>query len=641
MLALLLVGAGLVAGLILAAARGQDRLATERSVALVGAVLGAQQRNLGRTAIDYSWWDDAYSHLSQPPDAGWAAANIGPSVHDTFGISTSAVIDDAGRTLLAFRNGKLDRLDLLGESSHGLARLIGRVRAAPSDRPEPASGYILWNGRLQAAAVGALLPSTTPLQPVATAARSASVLVFLRELDQAALDRLGHDYGIEALRLTPADDRPPEPRLAMVGADRAPLGWVAWRIEKPGRAIFRELLLPLTLAFAAVGVLSLIVLWQIERGRRQAARLAARNSATLDAIAEGIVVLDGQLRLVDWNPAYETMQDLPAGLLRQGLPFADLLRFKAERGDFAPEATEDAIAQRLAQTERADPGPAERGLPGGRITELRRSPLPDGGVVLSYRDITLRKQVEETLRAARDQADLANKAKSEFLTNVSHELRTPLNAILGFSEMMRSEMLGPLGQPRYKELARDIYDSGTHLLAIINDILDLSKIEAGKIELYDEVVSVIELFDTVHRFVRERADNAGLTIAVEIPTGLPPVRADKRALRQILLNLLSNAIKFTPSGGRVTLQAVRGADGGVEFRVRDTGIGIAPSDIPKALAPFGQVDSSLARGCQGAGLGLPISRALVELHRGHFALASEPGVGTTVTVGLPPDRIAA
>jgi len=213
--------------------------------------------------------------------------------------------------------------------------------------------------------------------------------------------------------------------------------------------------------------------------------------------------------------------------------------------------------------------------------------------------------------------------------------------VLGFSEILCEEMHGPLGAKRYKEFAQDIHDSGLHLLAIINDILDLSKIETGRLELHEEVISIEDLFDTAQRFVRERAQHAGLKIAVEIPPGLPPIRADRRALKQILLNLLSNAVKFTPAGGRITLQATVEPDGGVAFRVRDTGIGIAAHDMPKALEPFGQVDSSLARKYEGAGLGLPISRALVELHRGRLALASEPGVGTTVTISLPPERVAA
>jgi sensor domain CHASE-containing protein len=428
MLALLLVGALMVAGLILAAARGQDRLAAEKSIALAEAVLAAQERDLAHTAIDYGWWDDAYANLAQKPDPTWAAANIGPSLHDTFGINAAAVLDPNGHTVLSFRNGEQAKFDLAAETSHGLGRLLADVRAEPSDALKPSSGYVLWNGRLELAAASALMPNTAVLQPVGSATRTASVLVFLRDLDDDTLGRLGRDYGLEGLHLAPAEGSLPRTRLALNGADGTPVAWLAWQAEKPGRAIFRELLLPLAGAFAAIGVLAFIVLAQIERGRREAARLAARNTATLHAIGEGIVVLDRQQRLVDWNPAFEAMHRLPPAFLRHGMPVAELLRFMAERGEFAPEPPEEAVAARLERLTRIEPGPVERTLQGGRIAEITRTPLPDGGIVVSFRDITLHKQAQETLRAARDQANLANKAKSEFLANVSHELRTPLNA---------------------------------------------------------------------------------------------------------------------------------------------------------------------------------------------------------------------
>jgi two-component system cell cycle sensor histidine kinase PleC len=249
-----------------------------------------------------------------------------------------------------------------------------------------------------------------------------------------------------------------------------------------------------------------------------------------------------------------------------------------------------------------------------------------------------RRRFDEALLAEKQRAELASRSKSEFLANTSHELRTPLNAVLGFSELMRGEMLGPLGHPRYREFAADIHESGLHLLAVINDLLDLSRIEAGRLELQEEPVEVAELLNAVRRLIQQRADQAQLTLVVGSAEGLPRLRADRRALRQVLLNLLSNAIKFTPAAGQVALEAAREADGGISFLVRDTGIGIAVADIPKALEPFGQVDSSLARKYQGAGLGLPISQALVEQHGGRLELESAPGIGTTVRVRLPPER---
>ena len=258
----------------------------------------------------------------------------------------------------------------------------------------------------------------------------------------------------------------------------------------------------------------------------------------------------------------------------------------------------------------------------------------------TIRDITELKQAGEELDIARKEAEAANKAKSQLLANVSHELRTPLNAILGFSEILAGELLGPLDE-RYRDYAKDIHDSGLHLLSIIDDLLDLSKIEAGRLNLSEDIVDLVELFDTVSRFVRERASSAGLTLSIDLPANMPPVKGDRRALRQVLLNLLSNSVKFTPAGGHIALEAMREPFGGIGFRVRDNGIGIAAGDIPRALEPFGLIDNSLSRKYTGTGLGLPITRALVELHSGRFELTSEPGVGTTATVILPAERVAA
>ena len=236
-------------------------------------------------------------------------------------------------------------------------------------------------------------------------------------------------------------------------------------------------------------------------------------------------------------------------------------------------------------------------------------------------------------------AEMANEAKSEFLANMSHELRTPLNAIIGFSEIIKTETFGPVGSPKYREYAKDINDSGQHLLAVITDILDLSKIEAGKLDLQEETVDIAKVVDSCVVLVSERALDAGLTLVTEVAEDLPPLRADGRKLKQILINLLSNAIKFTPDGGMVTLKVWQRRDGDYVFQVADTGIGIAPYDMARVLAPFGQVDSTLARKVEGTGLGLPLTKSLVEMHGGSFDLQSELGAGTTVTVRLPAKRI--
>jgi PAS domain S-box-containing protein len=256
-------------------------------------------------------------------------------------------------------------------------------------------------------------------------------------------------------------------------------------------------------------------------------------------------------------------------------------------------------------------------------------------------DVTDRVRAEEALKAAKEQAEFASRSKSEFLANMSHELRTPLNAIIGFSEIMKMEMFGAIGQPQYREYAHDIHDSGVHLLAIINDILDLSKIEAGKFELHLADLDTEALVDSCLRLMKDRAKSGGLTLHAALPQELPPLQADERAVKQILINLLSNATKFTPAGGQVTVGARTDESGDYLLWVADTGIGIAEKDLPKALASFSQVDSALNRKYAGTGLGLPLVRLLAELHGGTMSLDSEIGVGTTVTVRLPQKRRAA
>ncbi|MCI0431892.1 MAG: ATP-binding protein [Rhodospirillales bacterium] len=278
-----------------------------------------------------------------------------------------------------------------------------------------------------------------------------------------------------------------------------------------------------------------------------------------------------------------------------------------------------------------------------RILLTTKSPLCDGegrvlNVVTVSLDITERKRAEEQLRVAKESAELANRTKTEFMANMSHELRTPLNAIIGFADIIRAELLGSIGSPRYREYARDIGDSARHLLSIINDILDVSKIEAGKLELHEEAIDLDNLIDDVFRLVHERADGADITLRRDADHPVPGLFADSRKIKQILLNLLSNAIKFTFPGGTVSIGRRVGADGGLQITVRDTGIGIAPEHIPIATARFGQVDSSMTRRYSGTGLGLPLTIGLIELHQGTLDIQSEVGRGTIVTVSMPPHR---
>ena len=253
-------------------------------------------------------------------------------------------------------------------------------------------------------------------------------------------------------------------------------------------------------------------------------------------------------------------------------------------------------------------------------------------------DITARRRAEEALVQSKEAAEFANRSKTEFLANMSHELRTPLNAIIGFAEILKDELLGPLGQAKYAEYAGDIHCSGRHLLSLINDILDLAKIEAGKLELRETTLSLADLIAQCLSLVRERAQSGQVALEVQVQDATPLLRGDERALKQVLINLLSNAVKFTPAGGKVTIRTAHRPRVGVALSVADSGIGMSAADIKVALSPYGQIDSELARKHAGTGLGLPLARSLMRLHGGDLTIESEPSKGTTVTATFPDTR---
>jgi two-component system cell cycle sensor histidine kinase PleC len=280
----------------------------------------------------------------------------------------------------------------------------------------------------------------------------------------------------------------------------------------------------------------------------------------------------------------------------------------------------------------------------GRWFETSMTPYPDDHngvprVMVIAHDVTHRHQAEQRLREATALAQAANRTKTDFLAAMSHELRTPLNAILGFSEIIAREMFGPIGE-RYRVYGQDINSAGQHLLAMINDILDISRIEIGAFTLCIEPTDPRELADSCLRLVATRADASGIGLVGKVPESLPELMIDARRSKQILINLLGNAVKFTPAGGSVTLSAERQPSGGIAFHVADTGIGMSEADIAVALSPFGQVDTGLDRRFEGAGLGLPLAKSLAELHGGSLTIRSRPGQGTTVSVYYPASCIA-
>ncbi|WP_244935092.1 PAS domain-containing sensor histidine kinase [Acuticoccus sediminis] len=380
----------------------------------------------------------------------------------------------------------------------------------------------------------------------------------------------------------------------------------------------------------------------------------------IETVSEAFVLWDTHNRLVMCNTKYQEMHNLPDEAVQPGTPYTVVINAARQ-----PVVSSHMLSRSDGpETERS----YEAELAGGRWLQINERRTKDGGFVSVGTDITALKTHEERLmesekrlkanvvelksarRTAENQtrqlaelaekyaeektkAEDANKAKSEFLANMSHELRTPLNAIIGFSEIMKSEMFGPLGAPKYGEYTHDIHHSGSYLLGVINDILDMSRIEAGQVDLSMETVDLSELFNEATRIMTPIAAEKSIKLVSEITEGTRIV-VDRRAMKQILLNLMSNAVKFTPNEGCVTTRAKLERDA-VVVAVEDNGIGIPKRELDRLGQPFVQVETQLTKTYQGSGLGLAIARSLTELHRGKMVIESEVGEGTTVTVRLP------
>jgi PAS domain S-box-containing protein len=311
---------------------------------------------------------------------------------------------------------------------------------------------------------------------------------------------------------------------------------------------------------------------------------------------------------------------------------------------FAEEDTKDGIRSRLKRGQEIDDVEVVMHRKDGEPFEVLISSdiievAGEQRILIIGMDFSSHKRLENSLIAAKNEAEFANRTKSEFLANMSHELRTPLNAVIGFSEFLANETYGPLGDPRYVEYIGDIRDSGTHLLNLINEILDVAKVEAGKMELRENEVDLDEMVVRCIRSVEGRARKSGLSITGIVAPDLPFLRCDETKFRQILINVLNNAVKFTDRDGTIEVEGDLNDDGDLEIRIKDNGIGIAESDMEAVFKVFGQAESSLDRRFEGAGLGLPLTKALVELHAGDFRLESELGVGTTVFIVFPKDRL--
>jgi signal transduction histidine kinase len=647
-------------------ARAVDRQYAEDASARTKLVLANLRSAASTVALDYSWWDEAFENVHVQYSAEWADSTFAQSTVLGPDKSVDGVLLLGPNDEILFAKWQGEVLDVAGLTfDGGLQQLAGAARAAAGDPvagPTPQAGYLARNGQVAIAGAAGLTPYEKP--ELLGNRPGVSVLVMLRSLTPDYLQQIGAIYGIIDPRIAPpshargesehlaaqlienVDARPEE--IPLVSGDGAELGELTWAPEAPGRALMATMAPAAVVAFVILGAIGLVVLWQIVAIRRvtreQVKVIEARNDAlrqsaqmlgaTIQSIEDGIAVWDRDRKLQHWNRAYMQMWQFPESFLRSGVTMDEMLDELARNGR----------AQRLENDDLGKPAtdpkafePSGRWLyrrADGRLLSVRRLPIGDEGYMAICSDLTAQKQHEDELVKAWEQAVIANRSKSEFLANVSHELRTPLNAIIGFSEVVERELFGPLGNERYVSYVRDIRNSGEHLLSLINDILDLSKIEAGRFQLRMEEVDCNEIAHSVARLIRPRTVEHGLTMKIDLPDRPVVLNADKRAVKQVLINLLSNAVKFTPENGTVTL-ASRAWHDGVEFTVSDTGIGIDEKDMHVALAPFGQIDSQFTRKYEGTGLGLPIVKGIVELHGGTLEIKSEPTQGTSVIVRFP------
>jgi signal transduction histidine kinase len=484
-------------------------------------------------------------------------------------------------------------------------------------------GALVAGGSSWNAVIGRLPDSTAAL--LAAAAHNQAGLIEMRA-------GAGGDDTLSAFRRVPA-----RPMIVTASRDRAEILRRWYRDRDISLAEFG--------LFAwTVGGLAWLAVHSLRAGqfsaaylRRSEARLKRQSlllQNTLESIGEGLAVFDARGRLIARNHRFCELIDLPHDLAI-GASLSAILTCQAVRGDFGDAEPQAEAARRLGQFYRDVPTVKERTTPAGRILQIRRSAMPGGAVVSVYSDITDVRAGESKLLQARSQAELANHSKSEFLANMSHELRTPLNAVIGFTEIISQELFGPVANEKYLEYIKDVHASSLHLLSIINDVLDMSKIEAGKLELQKEDVTLQNVIADVIRIVHERASSRGIALVSELADEAIVIWADERAMKQIFLNLLSNAIKFSQDGGKVHIRVTTQQADFAVIEVEDQGIGMDTDEQERALQPFGQAKPATTRNYGGTGLGLPITKGLIEAHGGALTILSRSGEGTTVRLVLP------
>lgn len=633
-----------ISGLLYLSTRGQDRNAIETSIHLAEAALGTAQRELANITFETAYWDQAVDNLVNDFDLDWASSNLGTYLEENYNVSSSYFIDAQGRAIFGAIDGQPVSVNPFERYSGGLEILIEQtLSGAPGGTPIPASG-VLYDGVTAYSATAARLTTYGEVNGVEVDQATDAVIVFLKAIDQGLLSDLANRHLLPNLRFQSMGGPEHDASLPLMTANGEQVGVLVWDPDLPGAKILNQLLWGLAVVlFIVIGFAYLFrnrareVTTALNSTSQQLNQQSAILQTTLDSIDQGIAAFDSEARLIAWNEQCAEFFYNPPNL-RVGITRYELLMYMSEIGAMGPGDPKEIADRREREIIAAGPNSSDSfAMMDGREISYTRFGLADGGQTIVYRDVTERLKHERQLNEAKEQAEAGNRAKSEFIAHVSHELRTPLNAVIGFSEMMMQRIFGPLGSDKYDEYANVINSAGRHLLDQINQVLDLSKIDAGKMTFEFEDVKIDETADYVQNLLEPQLQSRSHDLTIDIPEPFPMLHADKTMLTQVMMNLLSNAIKFTPENGQIQLQAELQSDC-IVISVTDNGIGIEEDMVQQVIDPFVQIRSALTRSEQGTGLGLSIVASLVEHHGGQIDLESEVDKGTKVTVTFPASR---
>lgn len=642
----------IIVGLMSISARGQNETARENSRNLVEALLKEKMSHMMQLNISHSYWDEAVDNLAYKVNTDWADKNIGAYLFQASGITATHVVDLEEKTtysmILGVTGGQNAR-EFYGEDFSKLVNLVRK--SAVYDGLGLIYGFTKNNGELYLT-TGSLLKDESRAHAKANGISSSRILIFSKKIDKIFIHKLELSFDLTNLKVSRDENDILTEKISLTNITDEAIGFLTWDLELPGDEMLLWVLpasggvivlyiLVMIFVYQQTGDIEMALSTESKQARKyEAAYLETENrfKAFIDNTPSAIMMKDADGRYLVANNTWNEWLN-PDHVDINGLKAVDLM----------PEITaknflddDDAILEGAENIFREH----QLTVADGREISLlsQKFPIKNAmGQVIAIgmlgTDISDRKEIEKGLREAKHTAELANKSKSEFLANMSHELRTPLNAILGFSDILKAEAFGPLGQKNYLEYAHDIHSAGAHLLEVINEVLDVAKIESGQMTLSEQHFDIRSVMTSCQRMVEVRASDADVKLIFNVAAGLPTLYADETRIKQIVINLLSNAVKFTDPGGSITVSTSMTATGDMKLVVEDTGIGIKESDMKSVLSQFGQAQSGYSRNHEGTGLGLTLVQLLVAAHSGGFNLESTFGVGTTVTLLFPASRM--